>query len=1061
MKNRKRIGGLLLALALTVSMIPQTALAEETTEQTTAGYQTEEQADAAQTEEKTDAVQAQSRTDEISTETNASSDSETVETETGSVSESTDTADTGSDSGAGDKESGTGELCPAVVLNTKADDGTEINITAPEGAFPSGIQVSVTKVDAEKILAALQKASDNSDLTEDQVAAYDFDFYLEDGKHNIEPGKEISVQFSLPELKGDNSVSAYHLKDENSSAEKEDVTTDTASGVATLESEQFSIHVLLLSAAENTSTVKIEYDEKTAIHSVTDSAGNRIILYCMNNNLHWPHATKDAPDVPLYSETTFKEFFDANGIIGDAQDTLKTNLQNLLYAGYPYNGYGLYQVVDKVPTISEEEFNQLLVPPQYLRDDFPNTLGTNTFSYADRTDSSKMELLGNFLIEVGSYLTGGTTPSGLNYQQLMQLPFIRAAYCMAYTNDPIKSYTEVYLANYLITESQAYGGTRDAIWWVLKKAGLTNNDKEVTETPLVKNLLDADTKNLILINEPNTSDVRISGDLTFYYSTDDKQWHTGRLTLTAPSTYNTKFTLALPDGIKEESGKTQISVGESFSLVSSVKPENEPSITLSAKIPWMDPNLKVYVAGKEGYQNMIGAVIRQTLVSKTEKLSVSTTNFTFTKVWKDGNNQDGKRPEPSTFVSKLHLKADGVEVTGYKPTVTDNGNGTWTAQYKDLPGLSSGKTYSVTEDSISPYTSDSDSVADGGTLTNRYTPETVTVSGKKTWNDGNNQDGKRPESITVRLWANNVEKAHTTVKADADGNWTYSFENLPKYEDGREIAYTVTEDAVAEYSTEIKDYNITNSYTPGKTSVTVTKAWDDQDNQDGKRQPVQVQLYADNVEKGDPVTLSEGMNWTYTWDDLAEKKAGKVITYTVRELTEIPGYTSQVTGDAKTGFTVINTRTLETMSFTFTKKWVDSGNKDGTRPGVGSFIQSISLMDGDGKVNGYTPDVKDNGDNTYTVIYSGLPKYKDGKEISYFVQESNIAGYAQSTSTVKNGETLTNTKVKAAMTVSGGGSSPKTGDHSNIYLYGIAGASAFILLLLLFMWKKRRDRKAE
>jgi LPXTG-motif cell wall-anchored protein len=243
--------------------------------------------------------------------------------------------------------------------------------------------------------------------------------------------------------------------------------------------------------------------------------------------------------------------------------------------------------------------------------------------------------------------------------------------------------------------------------------------------------------------------------------------------------------------------------------------------------------------------------------------------------------------------------------------------------------------------------------------------------------------------------------------------------------------------------------------------VTVTKAWDDQNNQDGKRQPVQVQLYADNVEKGDPVTLSEGMNWTYTWDDLAEKKAGKVITYTVRELTEIPGYTSQVTGDAKTGFTVINTHTPETTSFTFTKKWVDSGNKDGTRPGVGSFIQSISLMDGDGKVNGYTPDVKDIGDNTYTVAYAGLPKYKDGKEISYFVQESNIAGYAQSTSAVKNGETLTNTKVKTAMTVSGGGSSPKTGDHSNIYLYGIAGASALTLLLLLLMWKKRRDRKAE
>ena len=262
-----------------------------------------------------------------------------------------------------------------------------------------------------------------------------------------------------------------------------------------------------------------------------------------------------------------------------------------------------------------------------------------------------------------------------------------------------------------------------------------------------------------------------------------------------------------------------------------------------------------------------------------------------------------------------------------------------------------------------------------------------------------------------------------------------------------------------------KDYNITNFYTPGKTSVTVTKAWDDQNNQDGKRQPVQVQLYADGVEAGAPVTLGEAVNWTYTWDNLAEKKAGKAITYTVKELTEISGYTSQVTGDAKNGFTVINTYTPETTSLTFTKKWVDDGNKDGTRPGVGSFMQSLSLMDGDGKVDGYAPVVKDNGDNTYTVTYSGLPKYNDGKEVSYFVQEKNIAGYVQSSSTVKNGGTLTNTKtntkVKTALTVRGGDSSPKTGDNSNIYLYGIAGVSALALLLLLLMWKKRRDRKAE
>ena len=820
--------------------------------------------------------------------------------------------------------------------------------------------------------------------------------------------------------------------------------------------------------------------------------------------------------------------------------------------------------MDSAPVISEEEFDQLLTPPQYLREDFPNTLGTNTFSYADRTDSSKMELLRNFLIEVGNYFKGGTTPSGLNYQQLMQLPFIRAAYCMASTDDPVQSYTEAYLTNYLITESQAYSGTRDAIWWVLKNAGLPNNGSNVMDTQLVKNLLGADKKNLILTDQPDASNVSVSGDLTFYYSTDDQKWHTEKLTLTAPAKYNAKFTLALPDGITEESGKTQISAGEGFSLVSSDKPENAPSITLSATIPWMDSDLKVYVADSKaqasdgkGYQNMIGAVIRQTPVSITASLAVSpTVDFTFTKVWEDGNNQDGKRPGSIT----VRLYANNVEKAHTTVEADDNGN--WTYSFENLPKYEDGQeiTYTVTEDAVAEYSTEikdynitnsytpgetsvtvtkawddqnnqdgkrpesvqvqlyADGVEEGAPVTlgeavnwthtwehlaekkagktitytvreleltevpgytsqvtgdakngftviNTHTPETTSVSGKKIWNDNNNQDKKRPESITVRLYANNVEKAHTTVEADDNGNWTYSFENLPKYEDGQEITYTVTEDAVAEYSTEIRDYNITNSYTPGETSVTVTKAWDDQNNQDGKRQPVQVQLYADGVEEGTPVTLGEAVNWTHTWEHLAEKKAGKAITYTVRELTEVPGYTSQVTGDAKTGFTVINTYTPETTSLTFTKKWVDDGNKDGTRPGVGSFMRSLSLMDGDGKVDGYAPVVKDNGDNTYTVTYSGLPKYKGGKEMSYFVQERNIAGYVQSSSTVKNGGTLTNTKtntkVKTALTVRGGDSSPKTGDNSNIYLYGIAGVSALVLLLLLLMWKKRRDGKAE
>ena len=112
-------------------MIPQTALAEGTTEQASTGYQTEEQTDAAQTEETTDAAQEQDGTDKTSVETSDSSDGESAETENGSVSvsESTDISDHGADFRSGEKANEPGESYPAVSFNTKADDGKSYSMT--------------------------------------------------------------------------------------------------------------------------------------------------------------------------------------------------------------------------------------------------------------------------------------------------------------------------------------------------------------------------------------------------------------------------------------------------------------------------------------------------------------------------------------------------------------------------------------------------------------------------------------------------------------------------------------------------------------------------------------------------------------------------------------------------------------------------------------------------------------------------------------------------------------------------------------------------------------------
>lgn len=357
------------------------------------------------------------------------------------------------------------------------------------------------------------------------------------------------------EASEDNNDPNQNASDSETSGTDADAETESDAGTGDAESNSESPEVGLVKSSL-TSGLTISYDPNTDIHSITDQSGNTIILFCMNNELHWPHTTPSIPTVPTYTEVSFEDFFNANNITGEAQTALKTSIENVLYAGYPYNGFGLYQVVETAPAISEADFNALLVPPQYLRDDFPDSIGNNTFTYADRTDDSKMGLLATFLQEAGSYLSGGTTPSGLTYQQLMKLPFWRAAFSMVnFSSDPIASYSATYLADYYVTQPQAYGSTRDAVWSLLKSAGLANNGTEVTNTPLTDKIAESSTaKNSVLKETPVADNLAVLGDLTFYYNPADQKWHTSSLTFSAPENYNALFSLKLPAGVTEESG---------------------------------------------------------------------------------------------------------------------------------------------------------------------------------------------------------------------------------------------------------------------------------------------------------------------------------------------------------------------------------------------------------------------------------------------------------------------------------------------------------------------------
>ena len=185
--------------------------------------------------------------------------------------------------------------------------------------------------------------------------------------------------------------------------------------------------------------------------------------------------------------------------------------------------------------------------------------------------------------------------------------------------------------------------------------------------------------------------------------------------------------------------------------------------------------------------------------------------------------------------------------------------------------------------------------------------EKTSVAGQKTWNDNDNQDGKRPSKITVNLLANGVKVASKEVKPDATGTWAYHFDNLDVVDDaGNVIAYTVSEEPVEGYETTIEGTNITNTRTPEVTEVAVKKIWDDADNKEGLRpEKITVRLLADGQEVAvKEITATD--NWQASFTDLPIYKEGKKITYAITE-DPVAGYITNIDG-----FTVTNRHTPPT-----------------------------------------------------------------------------------------------------------------------------------------------------
>ena len=380
-----------------------------------------------------------------------------------------------------------------------------------------------------------------------------------------------------------------------------------------------------------------------------------------------------------------------------------------------------------------------------------------------------------------------------------------------------------------------------------------------------------------------------------------------------------------------------------------------------------------------------------------------TVNVDVTKIWTDGENQDGNRPDS---ISVILTGSDGKR---YTTTITAANN--WKHTFLKLPKFFNEGTqieYTLTEDTMSGYSDVVEKRSDYVfVLTNKYSPATVDVTIVKKWDDDNDRDGMRPESVDIVL--NGSDGKLYTGTLSTENGYTCVFQSVPKYHDGGTlINYTIAEEKIPGYTTTIaKDasgykFTLTNTKPIETVTKTVSKVWEDSNNQDGLRpSAITIILTGDDGSRR-VKSVSAAENWTTMFENLPKNQNhGQSIQYTVSEAF-VSGYTDRVAQNGD-NYTITNTHTPAATELFVTKTWKDNGNNDGMRPDE----ITVTAHGSDGR--SYTE--KLNADNQWSVMFSNLPKYADGKVIEYSLTEESVPGYTSSIT--RNGKSfvLINTHV--------------------------------------------------
>lgn len=222
----------------------------------------------------------------------------------------------------------------------------------------------------------------------------------------------------------------------------------------------------------------------------------------------------------------------------------------------------------------------------------------------------------------------------------------------------------------------------------------------------------------------------------------------------------------------------------------------------------------------------------------TNTRTTEKTSRSVTKKWSSSGDDNGNRPE------KIIVKLFKNDEENPYDTIELSEKNQWTHTWSELPKYESGTEiiWKIQEVPVPGYNTEY-SPANGVTseenkavnITNTYANETTTISARKRWIDNNDQDKLRPNAIALKLQKSvyDINQQQYTDWSDvqnvikreiSSSNWdeVVTWENLPKYENGKIIRYRVQEITTGSNLTK---YNIT--YSPeqvnaGDTNQTIT-----------------------------------------------------------------------------------------------------------------------------------------------------------------------------------------------------------------------------------------------